>query len=144
MENSLTRGSAPRQKDPHFSVSLGGEAFFVVGLILGRAGRPGGSTHPLVFNLPDQCNGCAEGLYGKLQSTIAKRNLALRGSLNQVLQRFDSGSEARRYGRRAVEDDWVLPLRPQQLISPATRGRLPLVSQHFDPINTRQCPELGH
>ncbi len=96
---------------PHFSLSFGGEAFFVVGLHPGasrlarRFERPG-----VVFNLHDQFERLrSEGLYTRLRDTILDRDLALNGTANPMLSRFGENSEARQYSGRAVEDGWRCP-----------------------------------
>ena len=96
---------------PHFSLSFGGEAFFVVGLHP-RASRDARrfSRPTLVFNLHDQFERLrAEGLYEKLRATILDRDVALQGSVNPMLSRHGELSEARQYSGRAVEEDWVCP-----------------------------------
>ncbi len=96
---------------PHFSLSFGGEAFFVVGLHPGasrlarRFERPG-----MVFNLHDQFEQLrGEGIYNRLRDTILQRDLQLNGSANPMLARFGENSEARQYSGRAVDDDWRCP-----------------------------------
>ena len=100
---------------PHFSLSFGGEAFFVVGLhpnasrLARRLERPA-----LVFNLHDQFERLRdEGRYDKLRSSILDRDEALSGSRNTMLARHGEMSEARQYSGRAVDADWVCPFRPR-------------------------------
>jgi len=97
--------------DPHFSLSFGGEAFFVVGLHP-RASRPARRfAHPtLVFNLHDQFEQLrAADRYEKLRASILDRDLELAGSANPMLERHGAGSEARQYSGRVVGDDWRCP-----------------------------------
>lgn len=97
--------------DPHFSLSFGGEAFFVVGLHP-RASRPARRFErpALVFNLHDQFEQLrATGLYDKMRSTILARDVALAGDVNPMLARHGTMSEARQYSGRAVGSDWVCP-----------------------------------
>ena len=110
---------------PHFSLSFGGEAFFVVGLHPGasrlarRFERPG-----LVFNLHDQFERLrSEGSYGRLRETILQRDLALNGSANPMLARFGENSEARQYSGRAVNSDWRCPFSGRSSQDPATGVR---------------------
>ena len=87
--------------DPHFSLSFGGEAFFVVGLHP-NAARPGRrfETPALVFNLHDQFDRLrANGVYDRLKATISARDIALAGSLNPMAQPFGQGLEASRRTR---------------------------------------------
>lgn len=75
--------------DPHFSLSFGGEAFFIVGLHP-RVSRPARRFErpALVFNLHDQFEKLrAAGVYGKMRSTIVARDVALAGSANPMLAR---------------------------------------------------------
>jgi FPC/CPF motif-containing protein YcgG len=97
--------------DPHFSLSFGGEAFFVVGLHP-RASRPARRFErpALIFNLHDQFEQLrASGVYDKMRSTIIARDVALAGDVNPMLARHGTMSEARQYSGRAVGSDWVCP-----------------------------------
>jgi FPC/CPF motif-containing protein YcgG len=97
--------------DPHFSLSFGGEAFFVVGLHP-RASRPARRFErpALVFHLHDQFEQLrASGVYDKMRSTILARDVALAGDVNPMLARHGTMSEARQYSGRAVGSDWVCP-----------------------------------
>src|SRR5690606_4758135 len=95
--------------DPHFSLSFGGEAFFVVGLHP-AASRPARRFErpALVFNLHDQFEQLrAAGRYDQLRSAIIERDIALAGEPNPMLARHGTISEARQYSGRAVPGDWV-------------------------------------
>lgn len=97
--------------DPHFAVSFGGEAFFVVGLHP-NASRPARRfDHPvMVFNLHDQFERLrAEGRYDGLRATILKRDEQLAGDINPMLAQHGETSAARQYSGRAVEEGWVCP-----------------------------------
>lgn len=97
--------------DPHFSLSFGEEAFFVVGLHP-NASRPARrfQTPAMVFNLHNQFAELRDsGAYKKMRETILKRDMAVAGSVNPMLSRFGETSEARQYSGRAVPDDWVCP-----------------------------------
>lgn len=98
-------------EDPHFSLSFGGEAFFVVGLHP-NASRPSRrfEAPAMVFNLHDQFEQLrSQGSYEKMRQTILDRDLALSGSLNPMLSRHGEVSEARQYSGRGVGQDWVCP-----------------------------------
>ena len=98
-------------EDPHFSLSFGGQAFFVVGLHPG-ASRPARrfATPALVFNLHDQFERLRnDGRYEKLRSAIISRDVAIAGSENPMLARHGTISEARQYSGRAVESGWRCP-----------------------------------
>ena len=97
--------------DPHFSLSFGGEAFFVVGLHPG-ASRPARRFErpALVFNLHDQFEQLRQqNRYEKLRDAILDRDLSLAGSLNPMLARHGQESEARQYSGRAVSSEWQCP-----------------------------------
>jgi FPC/CPF motif-containing protein YcgG len=97
--------------DPHFSLSFGGEAYFVVGLHP-AASRPARrfARPVLVFNLHDQFERLrSEGRYDRMREKIIERDVALAGSPNPMLERHGTVSAARQYSGRAVSDDWRCP-----------------------------------
>ena len=97
--------------DPHFSLSFGGEAFFVVGLHP-NASRPARrfARPTLVFNLHDQFELLrAQGKYEGMREKILVRDEALAGSRNPMLARHGEMSEARQYSGRAVDEAWACP-----------------------------------
>lgn len=96
---------------PHFSLSFGGEAFFVVGLHpqasrpARRFGRP-----TMVFNLHDQFEKLREeGRYEKMRAAILERDRKLAGDINPMLARHGEASEAQQYSGRQVDSDWSPP-----------------------------------
>ena len=100
-------------ENPHFSLSVAGEAFFIVGLHP-RASRPARrfEVPALVFNMHAQFERLrSDGRYEKLRTAILKRDLSLAGSINPMLARHGETSEARQYSGRAVEADWRCPFR---------------------------------
>ena len=97
--------------NPHFSLSFGGEAFFIVGLHP-NASRPARrfDRPTMVFNLHDQFERLrAEGRYEGMREKILSRDEALAGSRNPMLARHGETSEARQYSGRAVGKDWACP-----------------------------------
>jgi FPC/CPF motif-containing protein YcgG len=95
----------------HFSLSFGGEAFFVVGLhpnasrLARRFDRP-----TMVFNLHDQFETLRDsGTYETMREKIMVRDEALAGSRNPMLSRHGESSEARQYSGRAVDEAWRCP-----------------------------------
>ncbi len=97
--------------DPHFAMSFGGEAFFVVGLHP-KASRPARrfDTPAMVFNLHDQFERLrAEGRYAALSNAIRDRDRKLAGSDNPMLAEHGTVSPARQYSGRAVGADWRCP-----------------------------------
>lgn len=101
----------PDPANPHFSLSFGGEAFFIVGLHP-HASRPARrfDRPAMVFNLHDQFEQLrAEGKYEGMREKILVRDEALAGSRNPMLARHGESSEARQYSGRAVGADWRCP-----------------------------------
>lgn len=97
--------------DPHFSLSFGGEAYFVVGLHP-MASRPARrfAAPVLVFNLHDQFETLrAEGRYERMRDRIIHRDVALAGTPNPMLKRHGEASEAAQYSGRIVPEDWQCP-----------------------------------
>jgi len=101
--------------DPHFSLSFGGEAFFVVGLHPNASRKARRFNRPaLIFNLHDQFETLrAGGRYEGLRESIGKRDFRFSGSINPMLATHGEASEARQYSGRAVDETWVCPFRPR-------------------------------
>jgi FPC/CPF motif-containing protein YcgG len=96
---------------PHFSFSVGGDGFFIVGLHP-NASRPARRFRApaLVFNIRKQFEMLREqGKYEKLRASILARDEQLAGSPNPMVARHGESSEARQYSGRAVGDDWKCP-----------------------------------
>ena len=96
---------------PHFSLSFGGEAFFVVGLHP-QASRPARrfARPTMVFNLHDQFETLrAQGKYEGLREKIMVRDEAIAGTRNPMLSRHGDASEARQYSGRIVDTAWRCP-----------------------------------
>lgn len=107
------RGVSANTEDPHFSLSFGGAAFFVVGLHP-HASRPARrlSRPTLVFNLHDQFDRLrGDGRYEPMRAKILTRDAALAGTINPMLVRHGEASEARQYSGRVVGADWRCPFR---------------------------------
>lgn len=99
--------------DSHFSLSFGGEAFFVVGLHP-NASRPARrfARPTMVFNLHDQFEQLrAAGKYEGMREKIMVRDEAVAGSRNPMLARHGQASEARQYSGRVVDEQWRCPFR---------------------------------
>lgn len=103
--------------DPHFSLSFGGEAFFVVGLHP-NASRPARRfpRPTLVFNLHDQFERLRkEGRYDKMRERILDRDIALAGDINPMLARHGELSEASQYSGRLVGEEWQCPFQDKRV-----------------------------
>ncbi len=98
-------------EDPHFGFSVGGHAFFIVGLhpLSSRISRRF-RWPALVFNPRSQFDRLrAHGSFDRLRDKIREREVALQGSLNPNLADFGERSEARQYSGRAAEPEWRCP-----------------------------------
>ncbi|MFC0103631.1 guanitoxin biosynthesis heme-dependent pre-guanitoxin N-hydroxylase GntA [Sphingopyxis terrae] len=97
--------------NPHFSLSFGGEGFFVVGLHP-HASRPARRFEcpVLIFNLHDQFERLRlDGRYERMRERILARDIELAGSVNPMLARHGEASEAAQYSGRIVEEGWSPP-----------------------------------
>lgn len=97
--------------DANFSLSLGGRAFYVVGLHpeSSRIARQAPHT-TLVFNLHHQFDKLREmGTYQVVRDNIRKNDEQLQGEINPVLRDFGSESETKQYSGRKVEAGWKCP-----------------------------------
>lgn len=104
-------GVSADPEDAHFSFSVGGRAFFVVGLhpLSSRLARRF-RWPALVFNPHEQFSRLREeGRFEGLRSAIRQRDIALQGTENPNLADFGERSEARQYSGRQTEDEWKCP-----------------------------------
>lgn len=96
---------------PEFSFSIGGRAWYVIGLhphASRKARRLG--TVALVFNPHGQFEDLRRrGKYTTVRNQIRRRDLQLQGSLNPMLTDHGEASEARQYSGRAVPAQWKCP-----------------------------------
>lgn len=111
-------GVSSDPENPHFSLSFGEKAYFVVGMHpkASRAARR--MAYPtMIFNLHDQFVRLREEQrYEKLRAAILSRDEQIDGSINPMLARHGEISEARQYSGRAVNDDWQCPFQdPRKL-----------------------------
>ncbi|WP_100259215.1 guanitoxin biosynthesis heme-dependent pre-guanitoxin N-hydroxylase GntA [Qipengyuania seohaensis] len=97
--------------DPHFSLSFGKQAYFVVGLHPNASRSARRTPYPtLVFNLHDQFEQLrASQKYERMRQAILQRDAELDGSINPMLARHGEDSEARQYSGRRVSEDWKCP-----------------------------------
>ncbi len=99
--------------DPHFSFSIAGTAYFVVGLhpLASRSARRF-AWPALVFNPHEQFQRLRDsGNFERFRDRIRERDIALDGSLNPNVVDFGTLSETRQYSGRPVEADWQCPFR---------------------------------
>ncbi len=111
-DRSVSRDPA----DASFSFSIGGRAWYVIGM------HPGASRHArrmpmvtLVFNPHAQFEKLREsGKYASLRDYIRNRDRKLQGSINSMLADHGAVSEARQYSGRAVPAEWKCPFSPRR------------------------------
>jgi len=99
-------------RDPRFSFSFAGKAFFVVGLHPKSSRLARRFRWPaLVFNPHAQFERLRrDGQFERLRDRIRARDIALQGSINPSLSDFGVRSEAEQYsGRDTTEGPWRCP-----------------------------------
>lgn len=96
---------------PEFSFSLGGKAFYIVGLHPNSSRLARQSPYPAIaFNLHWQFEKLREmDTYHAVRDKIRERDKALQGTINPMLRDFGTSSEAKQYSGRAVEKEWQCP-----------------------------------
>jgi len=96
---------------PDFGFSMGGRAFFVVGLHPGASRAARRTPRPtIVFNLHEQFQDLrARGQYHRIKDAILDRDEKVNGSINPMIAEHGQESEARQYSGREVGEDWRCP-----------------------------------
>lgn len=103
--------AATDPESAHFSMSVGGEAYFLIGMHP-RASRPARrfEVPVMVFNPHAQFERLREdGLFDRMKTTIRRRDEDLTGESNPMLDDFGESSEARQYSGREVSKEWNCP-----------------------------------
>lgn len=97
--------------DSNFSFSLGGKAFYIVGMHPNSSRQSRSFKYPmLVFNLHAQFEQLRENeKYDKLKGLVRQRELARQGSINPMLKDFGHSAESKQYAGREVGKDWKCP-----------------------------------
>lgn len=97
--------------DSQFSFSLGGEAFFIIGLSPYAQRKARRFKYPaIVFNLHSQFQVLKEtNKFNALRVRIRKNEEAFSGSPNPNLYDHGVVSEARQYSGRSVDNHWQCP-----------------------------------
>lgn len=95
----------------HFSFSLCGKAFYVVGMHPGSSRIARQTPRPAIaFNLHWQFEKLREmGAYDTTRSTIRERDKQKQGSVNPMLKDFGESREAMQYSGREVDKNWKCP-----------------------------------
>ena len=99
---------------PRFSFSLGGHAFYVVGLHPASSRRARRFPHAaLVLNLHSQFEALrADGRYERFHEAIVERDVEFSGSVNPMLATHGEGLEAPQYSGREVDaGSWRCPFK---------------------------------
>jgi FPC/CPF motif-containing protein YcgG len=98
---------------PHFSMSIGGKGFFVVGLHPNASRAARRFKYPtMVFNLHAQFERLRdEGRYESIRNKTIERDIAINGSANPMLARHGEAPAAAQYSGRRVSGDWKCPFR---------------------------------
>ncbi|MGI0105226.1 guanitoxin biosynthesis heme-dependent pre-guanitoxin N-hydroxylase GntA [Salinimicrobium sp. WS361] len=94
-----------------FSFSLGGRAFYIVGLHPNSSRKARQAPYPAIaFNLHWQFEKLREmNTYHTVRDKIRERDIELQGEINPMLEDFGERSEARQYSGRKVGEEWKCP-----------------------------------
>ncbi len=97
----------------NFSFSIKEEAFYIIGLHPASSRQARQFNYPaLVFNPHLQFEQLKENAkYEMMKNTVRKRDVALSGSVNPMLQDFGKSSEAFQYSGRKYDESWKCPLK---------------------------------
>jgi len=98
-------------EDQNFSLSLGGKAFYVIGMHPNSSRKARRFHVPaLVFNLHEQFERLRmDGSYQQMRQIIRRRDKAFSGSVNPMLMDFGTRSEAIQYSGRSIDGPWKCP-----------------------------------
>jgi FPC/CPF motif-containing protein YcgG len=96
----------------NFSFSLKEEAFYIIGLHSASSRKSRQFSYPaLIFNPHAQFEELkTTNRYNKMKATVRKRDIALSGTVNPMLDDFGKTSEVLQYSGRVYIDKWKCPL----------------------------------
>lgn len=96
-----------------FSFSIKEEAFFIIGLHPASSRQARRFKYPtLVFNPHAQFEYLkTSSKYDAMKNAVRKRDIALSGSINPMLQDFGDASEVYQYSGRNYDNNWKCPLK---------------------------------
>jgi FPC/CPF motif-containing protein YcgG len=99
--------------NPHFSFSIAGEAYFVVGMCYNHPRKCRNFPYPiLVFNSHHQFQYLKKiNLFEKIKKIIRLRELKFTGSIHPNVVDFGDMSEALQYSGLQVSKNWTCPFR---------------------------------
>ena len=103
-------------QSPEFAFSVGGIAYFVVGMHPRSSRLSRRTPMPvLVFNPFAQFQALrARGAFDRMSHVTKKRDAELCGSENPMLADHGAASAARQFSGRLVSDDWTCPFAPDR------------------------------
>lgn len=103
-------------ESPHFSMSIGGKGFYVIGLHPYASRQARRFQRPaLVFNLHSQFELLRDqGSYKRIRDTILARDFKVNGTYNPMLAQHGQASEARQYSGREIGEEWKCPFHAKQ------------------------------
>lgn len=95
----------------HFSFSINGKAFYIVGMHPNSSRKSRQSPYPAIaLNLHWQFEKLREmNVFHNVRNKIRDRDIELQGNINPMLQDFGTNSEARQYSGRKVDKAWKCP-----------------------------------
>ncbi|WP_305039003.1 guanitoxin biosynthesis heme-dependent pre-guanitoxin N-hydroxylase GntA [Fulvivirga ligni] len=105
-------------EDNNFSFSVGGKAFYIVGMHPKSSRLSRQCPIPaMVFNLHYQFENLkASGKYQVMKHKIRDNDAKIQGDLNPMLEDFGADSEAKQYSGRAVDNQWKCPFLNQSRV----------------------------
>lgn len=108
--------------DPRFCFSLGGDAFFVVGVHPSSSRLARRFPYPaVVFNLYDQFEELERrGQYQAIVKKNRERDVKLQGSINPMMEKYADQWEAIQFSGRENPPEWKCPF--QHGLKPLSRG----------------------
>ena len=113
LQYKYDRRVMPDPASGEFSFSLKEEAFFIIGLHSCNSRMARQFPYPtLIFNPHAQFETMKkDGQYNKIQNITRKRDIALSGSVNPMLNDFGESSEVLQYSGKQYPSDWKCPLK---------------------------------
>ncbi len=97
----------------NFSFSVGGRAFYIVGLHPHSSRIARRSPYPaMTFNLHYQFEKMREiGIYTNVKNKIRERDTTLQGNINPMLKDFGEEREVLQYSGRQLDEHWKCPFK---------------------------------
>lgn len=111
--HSYNKGVNADPTSPQFSFSINEEAFYIIGLHPLSSRQARRFKYPaLVFNPHHQFEELRQTRkYEAMKQAVRKRDIALSGSVNPMLEDFGNASEVFQYSGRVYDESWQCPLK---------------------------------